>query len=82
MVVQFYLAHANLLFQKDHCIQQDFNKNALEWCSKYTIIECLFHKELSKVKDFTTRAELHHRVERISEADTLAGLPLLLTGEA
>ena len=39
-------------------------------------------KELIKVEDFTTCAELYRRIERISVADALAGLPLLLMGES
>ena len=39
-------------------------------------------RELAIVEDFTHRADLYRRVERMTEADALAGLPLLLTGDA
>ena len=39
-------------------------------------------RELSKVEDFTTRAELYRHVEHTSNVDALTKLSLLLTGEA
>ena len=39
-------------------------------------------REISVVEEFTTRAELYRKVEKISDADALISLPLLLTGEA
>ena len=39
-------------------------------------------RELAIVEDFTHRADLYRRVKRITEADALVGLPLLLTGDA